>query len=212
MDWIALQLCDSAFPMGGFAHSLGLEAAVQLGHVDGEAALLRFVEESLVNARSQSLPWARRGAAAIDASALAEVDRACDPYFGNPVAQRASANAGRAFLIAARAAFGSLAEVQPPFGHLAPVSGYVMARLGLDARQLAEVQLFWTMRSILSAAVRLGRIGPLAAQRLQVGLGPILDRELGHALVHDESPASTAPLLELMQMTQDQLYSRLFQS
>lgn len=26
-DWIAWQLCDSAFPAGAFAHSGGLEAA-----------------------------------------------------------------------------------------------------------------------------------------------------------------------------------------
>ena len=212
MDWLAQQLCDSAFPMGGFAHSLGLEAAIALGHVDGEAALARFVKESLTNTRSQSLPWTRFGSIAPDEAALVEIDRRCDRFLNNPIACRASQKAGRAFLIAAKAAFGNAAQVQLPHAHLAPTSGFVMARLGLPFSQIAAVHLFWTMRSILSAAVRLGCIGPLAAQRLQFELAPELDRQLERAIAQQAPPAATAPILELLQMTQDQLYSRLFQS
>lgn len=212
-DWLAWQLCDSAFPMGGFAHSLGLEAAYQLGHVDGEASLVRFVHESLANTRSQSLPWAKRAATAASAAELAAIDHECDRFLTNPVANRASKKAGRAFLIAARAAFGDdAAALDVPHAHLAPIAGWVMARIGLPFAQIAAVQLFWALRAILSSAVRLGCIGPLAAQKVQAGIGPVLDRELLRAIHDDAQPASTAPLLELLQMTQDQLYSRLFQS
>ncbi|HZH77778.1 MAG TPA: urease accessory protein UreF, partial [Archangium sp.] len=45
--WRVLQLADSAFPTGGFAHSGGLEAAVQQGEVRGREGLERFVRELL---------------------------------------------------------------------------------------------------------------------------------------------------------------------
>ena len=49
-----MQLADSAFPAGGFAHSSGLEAASQLGQLP-EAGVEEFVREA-----PEQWMWAHR--------------------------------------------------------------------------------------------------------------------------------------------------------
>ena len=46
-DYLIWQLCDSAFPTGGFAHSSGLEAAWQQGEVGTPGDLYAWLAASL---------------------------------------------------------------------------------------------------------------------------------------------------------------------
>ena len=47
-DWLIWQMVDTAFPSGGFAHSAGLEAAVQWGELQPAGRLDLFLRESLL--------------------------------------------------------------------------------------------------------------------------------------------------------------------
>ena len=192
-DWRLLQLADSAFPAGAFAHSGGLEALLQAGLVD-ERTLPARLSELAFNAARSMLPFVERPDPA--------GDRACDAFLSNHVANRASRAQGGAFAIAAEAALG-VSRPQLPFGHLPVVMG---AMVGEAARAL---YLFGTVRSALSAAVRLGIVGPLRAQGVLTGLHPVLDQALAE---RGHPPRCISPVLELAQAGHDSLYSRLFQS
>ena len=192
MDWRLLQLSDSAFPAGSFAHSGGLEALHQAGLVSGDSLLPRL-EELTFNAARSMLPFVRR--------ADAEADLACDAFLSNHVANRASRAQGGAFAIAAEAALG-VPRPQLPFGHLAVVMGLMV---GAPA---PELYVYSAVRGALSAAVRLGIVGPLRAQALFTQLHPVLTA----ALAEEGPPRSISPVLELNQQAHDTLYSRLFQS
>ncbi|MBL8950096.1 MAG: urease accessory protein UreF [Myxococcaceae bacterium] len=189
MDWRLLQLADSAFPAGAFAHSAGLEALHQARLVSA-ASLLPRLRELTFNAARSMLPFVE-----------SRDDAACDAFLVNHVANRASRAQGGAFGIAAEAALG-VPRPSLPFGHLPVVMGQMV---GAQAR---ELYLFGTARGALSAAVRLGIVGPLEAQRLFTALHPTLEA----ALAERGEARSTSPVLELFQQQHDTLYSRLFQS
>ncbi len=216
--WLTWQLADSAFPTGGFAHSFGLEAAWQQGEVTA-ASLPSFVRDVVLQAGRSALPFV---VAAYDEPAdLPEIDGRCDAFLRNPVANRASRVQGRAWLGTVRRAFPSpavsaLCDSARSSGtarHFAPAFGATMRALDIDRREAARVFLFGVARGTLSAAVRLGVIGTMDAQRVLGECG----EELDHALERSEGlsieeAVQTAPLVDLWQASHDRLYSRLFQS
>lgn len=215
-EWLVWQLVDSAFPTGGFAHSSGLEAAWQQSEVRGRDDLVSFIEASLDQSGHASLPFVF--AVFDQPERLPEMDRLCNAFTNNHIANRASRAQGRAFLLAVGRIFKELMEHELmqstlPFGHVAPVFGACARRLGLLRETTGRMYLFNQLRGLLAAGVRLNIVGPLEAQIISRQLYPRAEAVLTDCskLTLDEI-AQTAPLLDLWQGAHDRLYSRLFQS
>ena len=213
-SWLLLQLVDGAFPSGGFAHSAGLEPSL---HLRGIGELEPFVDEVLWQSARSALPFVRRACEA--PAQLAELDALFDATSTSHVANRASRAQGRALAGAARRVFERedvlrIAEhAKNGPAHHAPVFGAIFGTLGIGA---ADTQMAWlhgVVRGVLSAAVRLGVVGPLEAQQIQATRTIALDRMIASCIhLSVDDAAATSPLLELFGALHDRLDGRLFQS
>ncbi len=204
------QLADSAFPGGGFAHSLGLEAAWQHGEIRNEVELAGYLEISLRQAACSSVPFVT--AVYDDPTSLPDVDRRADIWLINPVANRASRLQGRALHSSAWRIFRVSLE-NTPFRHLSPVLGALLKSMSFSRLDSVRLSLFLHLRGLLSAAVRLGIVGPLEAQSIQFDRQRLLEDLVvtsGKLSLNDVS--QMAPLHDIWQANHDRLTSRLFQS
>jgi urease accessory protein len=156
---------------------------------------------------------------------LAVYDNACDVFLSNHVANRASRVQGRAFLMTCARSFGDSCSrleglvgqlrAESLSGHHAPLFGAVLRLLGVSEDDMKRLYLHGMLRGLVSAAIRLGLVGPHEAQRLQRRLASVLDGLLSSCGGREpscEELVQPAPLLDLLQGTHDRLYSRLFQS
>jgi urease accessory protein len=217
--WRILQIADSGFPTGGFAHSAGLEAAVHLGEVRTVTHFDAVLRAYLWNVGHASLPFVAAAHEARESTwALCDLMDAC---LTSHVANRASRTQGRAFLATSAEVFeeSSIAELaakarsREARSHLAPLFGATLRILGIAHLEALALHLQLALRGMTSAAVRLGVVGPLEAQRLQVRHGATLDAVLQEcSVLRPEQASSVAPLLDLFGATHDAMYSRLFQS
>ena len=215
--WLAWQVVDSAFPVGTFAHSWGLEAAWQAGHVDDDAALGRFLTETIRQTGWSALPLVH--GAYRRPERLEELDELNEAFLTNAVANRASRVQGRTLAATATRVWPSAAtialeaRVRQGRAHVAPVSGVVFRTIGLSRKTAGRAILYGAARGVLAAAVRLGIVGSYRAQRMQHEAVACLDATLETcAGLAPEEICQTAPIVDLLQGAHDRLYSRLFQS
>ncbi|KAI6685413.1 hypothetical protein NL676_031326 [Syzygium grande] len=176
-QWSQWQLLDSILPTGGFAHSLGLEAAIQTRVISGPEDLHTFVVHVLENSGSLLLPFVYAASKEPSADTLCKLDRMLDAMLTNEVGRRASVAQGSALMRVAASVFSEIPLLKMMrenflssgvvFFHHAPIFGLVCGLLGLESETCQRAFMFITLRDIISAATRLNVIGPLGAAVLQ---------------------------------------------
>jgi urease accessory protein len=204
-----LQIADSSFPSGSYAHSLGLESLFVRGEVELEA-YLRFV---LSNALARlELPAVREAFLAEEACGLRELDELMDVLVPVCEFRLASRSIGRSFLrAAARVKPSALADVG--IEHHAVVFGAVLRAWGLDLQAGQIVYAWQAVRQQLSAAQRLGKIGQSGMQDLLHRLKPSIEAAVGasHAVSRDDM-GGFSPWVDLAGMAHEHQFARLFVS
>jgi urease accessory protein len=216
----ALQLSDSALPIGRFVHSHGLEAWLRREDAAEEADLAELVESVLAETFAPLdgvvLAHAHRAAALDD---LLHLDRTLTARKLSAPARAASCACGRQLAtlsggLVDDALVASLAaEVRErrTDGNLVVVEGALTRALGLTAGQALLLELRGTAAGLLSSAVRLGRLGPQRAQAMLAALAPAIARAAADALDAGlDDLRSTGVELEIAAMSHRRADARLF--
>jgi urease accessory protein len=204
------QLISPALPVGAFSYSEGLEVLVQRGLLLDGAGVRAWLEAEL-----------QRGTLVLEAASLP----------GLLVAEAAELRERDSWLLALREAaevraqqrqmgaslLGLLADLgfNPPALNLAWPAAFALAGRALEvgATELVEAYLYGWVANQLSAALRLVPLGPTEAQRLQLGLAPLIaKRALELEGADPDQLWSGGVGAGLAQLRHVELYSRLFRS
>ncbi|MDO7875047.1 urease accessory UreF family protein [Hymenobacter sp. ASUV-10] len=215
-----LHLVDSAIPTGSFAYSYGLESSISLDLVRDDTGLRNYLYAYLQQAGSFELPFIT-SCFQTELSALLPIAEDYDAQLLVPNLHRASAVQGRTWLRLLNSFYpeANLPEISEWFAaqELPPHFTLVFAlALQCTGYALAEVQtmyLHMLLRDQLSAAIRLGLLGPLEGHRLQHDFYAVFEHVLAGQEGKEYGEATrSAFLLEVAQVLHEDLYTKLFQN
>lgn len=203
-----VQILSPAFPIGSFAYSQGLEAAIVAGDVTDARTLREWVADVL-----------RFGTGRMDAAliALAHGDCATTDTLSD-LAYAYCGNAGRALELREQGrAFTAL--VTGITGRPQPDLPYPVA-IGLATRNLSarteEVLSLWLMGlagQLVSVAVRFVPLGQTEGQVVLAGLAPLIaSLAVDHAAATTDELFATTPGADLAAMRHETLEVRIFRT
>jgi urease accessory protein len=210
---------DGTFPSGSFAFSYGIEGVIALrGSID--AAGLAEMTGTILRQRwanCDRIALVRASRVAGDIAAIAAVDRDVEAAtFGSTLRDGSRRNGGS--FLASHARLGDATALRlrgavrsgECLGHIAVMQGAVWQALGLDEKLIQLASGYVVASGASGAAVRLGAIGALDAQRVLAGCLPLIGELAAQPIAADAELASFTPFIEVAAARHARADLRLF--
>ncbi|MBY6059594.1 urease accessory protein UreF [Leisingera daeponensis] len=200
---ILLHLSDSSLPVGRFAHSFGLEPLAMEGLIEGEEELLEYLITNLRDCFAPldgvAVSWSYRHFSEGNFRALHDLDNLVTCRKIIPSTRLASKYCGRELIrilseISISMELNSFTDQisrQKKGGNLSVVIGAASAAAGIGIRECVVMEMRSAVSSLLSAAVRLGLLSALSAQRLLWQSAGIIEEAAEISLGLDQEAMAT---------------------
>lgn len=220
--WLSplLQCNDSAYPVGAFAHSFGLEGMIQSGSVHDckslSAFLLGPVKHGLSHVDLPLLVRAYSAAGENDAERLAELDYLSAACRAPSELCNAATRVGRQRLEMLQSVWSQqfdMPDLDLPRQQAPVVAGIEAYVIGAPEGQAMAAYAHGAFAAILSAAIKLLRIGQTTVQQLLMECCLSLESLIQTAIeLPLEEVGSFAPLMDTFSMRHERCAARMFLS
>ncbi|WP_231689541.1 urease accessory protein UreF [Bacillus sp. FJAT-27245] len=218
-----LQIHDSAFPTGSFAHSFGMETYIQENSIRNKEDLSEFcnmyLRHNLASTDAIIVKEAYHLARKHDKQGLIRLENICHGIKLSPETRKGSAMMGRQFL---QAVYPLSSEELLMFwseklkskeikGHFPVVYGIYTALLGVDVKKAVETYLYSSITALVQNAVRAVPLGQMSGVQTVFSLLPAIQETARHVMgMNLDDLDNNSIALEIASMKHEFLYSRLF--
>lgn len=214
-----LQISDTAFPTGAFAHSMALEAFAEANELHNAEDLKRVVGLYLSTLATSDCV-ALRAAFGAEPEELLRIDQLLAATKLTRELRTASASTGKRFLLSVgslgvddarlRYLTEAIREGTTP-GNLAVGYGVAASALGLDVEETLYAYLYAGVASLVAAGQKLIPLGGSAAQRVLYELGGEILRAVGVGEnMEVEDMYAFAPTIDVRSMLHERQRTRLY--
>jgi len=215
---LLLHLADSALPVGGFAYSYGLEAAVRHGLLTNQQQVSSYLSTYAEQVLSFDVPFV---SSAYHLENLSEITQLFSDYEAmllNPFVKKANVVMGKNWLRLFSKLYGledleKRALKEKWSGDFPVVFGVCAKQIGLSYTESLHLYFYCTVRDQISALIRLGAAGPSWGHSQLNDLLSDFEAIIQSTESKSHSQAcKSAYLQEVAQLSHDRVYSKLFQN
>lgn len=218
-----MQIHDSAFPIGSFAHSFGMETYIQEDAIRNQDDLKEycnmFLRHNLASTDAIFVKEAFDVAKKNDTQGLIHLENICHGIKLSPETRKGSMMLGRQFLQTVRPLndgellklWSEKIKTKELKGHYPIVYGMYAAVLDVDAKMAIESFLYSSISTIVQNAVRSVPLGQMSGVQTMFSLLPAIQETAEDVMEMDLDDLDNNSIgLEIASMKHEFLYSRLF--